>query len=324
MPYRNKKSLLSVIVIGYNNRKYLKTCFNSIRQQTLFKKGKIDVFYIDNISHDDSPAYVLKHHPFARVFQNHFNFGYAGGANQGIDLSGTPFVSIMNPDIILEPDFYERVIKSMQRRKSTGSATGKLLKYNFSTKKATKVIDTTGLHFRGSTRTTDRGQGRKDEGQYDYRREVWGVSGACPVYRMEALVSIKVNGRYFDEDFFMYKEDVDLSWRLNRKGWKSIYVPRAVGYHGRGTGAWKRKGIFGLIRGRKGLSRFQKFHSFRNHILMLIKNLRIWDIVKHPFAISYYVFMSSLNAIREGVFFAAMKDVAKLTPKILNKRKASR
>ncbi|MBU1019219.1 MAG: glycosyltransferase family 2 protein [Patescibacteria group bacterium] len=318
MSLRNKKSLLTVVVIGYNSKKFLPTCLDSLKRQTLFKKNKLDIIYIDNISHDDSPKFVLENYPFAKVFQNHFNFGYAGAANQGIDLSGTPFISIMNPDIILEPDYYEKILKSM--KKKIGSATGKLLKYDFNKKKKTKTIDTTGLKFHRSTRTTDRGQGEKDKGQYDKKRKIWGVSGACPVYRLEALTDVKQGAEYFDKDFFMYKEDVDLAWRMNRKGWKAAYVPKALGYHGRGTGVVRRKGLLSIFLGRKKMSKFQKKHSFRNHRLMLIKNLRFSDLIKHPIAIPYYCTLSAINALREGVLFSSIKDIIKLAPKMLKKR----
>ncbi len=299
--YRNKNAELAVVVIGYNSKKFLGTCFDSIKKQTIFKK--LDVIFIDNISHDDSPAFVYEKYPWVRVFQNHFNFGYAGAANQGIDLSAAPFVNIINPDIILEPDYFEKILKAMKKSNKIAAATGKLLRYDFTKKEKTNVLDTTGLVFHRSTRVTDRGQGEEDEGQYDKKREVWGVSGACPIYRRTALDDIKVNGEALDSSFFMYKEDVDLAWRLNQAGYKAIYVPKAVANHGRGTGAVKRKGLFGLLRGRKKLSRFQKYYSFRNHQKMLRKNLRLRDFIRHPLAITTYEIVSVLNAAREGVLF---------------------
>jgi len=299
--FRNKNAKLAVVVIGYNNKEFLPTCFDSIKKQTIFKD--LDVIYIDNISHDDSPELVYKKYPFVRVFQNHFNFGYAGGANQGIDLSGAPFVNIINPDIILEPNYYERILETMEQDPEIAAASGKLLQYDFSRKKKTKIIDTTGLVFHASTRTTDRGQGEPDEHQYDQITEVWGVSGACPIYRRTALDKIKVNGEAFDVSFFMYKEDVDLAWRLNKAGYQAAYVPKAIAYHGRGTGITTRHGLRALLESRKTLSHFQKYYSFRNHQKMLRKNLTFRDFIRHPLAITTYEIASVLNAAREGVLF---------------------
>jgi len=300
--YRNKKAELAVVVIGYNSKKFLGTCFDSIRKQTIFKK--LDIIFIDNISHDDSPAFVYKNYPHVRVFQNHFNFGYAGAANQGIDISAAPFVNIINPDIILEPDYFEKILKAMKKNKKISAASGKLLRYDFDKKKKTNILDTTGLVFHRSTRVTDRGQGEEDKRQYDNARKVWGVSGACPVYRRTALDDIKSNGEALDSSFFMYKEDVDLAWRLNKAGYQAIYVPNAVANHGRGTGAVKRKGLFGLFGGRRKLSKSQKYYSFRNHQKMLRKNLEVRDFLRHPLAITIYEIVSVLNAAREGVLFS--------------------
>jgi GT2 family glycosyltransferase len=305
--FRNKKTILAVVIIGYNSLRFLKTCLDSVASQTIFKKGLLDVIFIDNLSHDDSSAFVIKNYPWVRVFQNHFNFGYAGAANQGIDISGAPFVSILNPDVILNPDYYEKIVKTLASNERASSATGKLLKYDFENNKKTKIIDTTGLLFHASTRVTDRGQGQKDEKQYDDYKNIWGVSGACPVYKRTTLIEVMENGETFDAKFFMYKEDVDLAWRLNRKGWQAVYVPSAIAYHGRGTGITEEQGIFGLLKSRKSLSRFQKIYSFRNHQLMLKKNLTIRDFIRHPFAITSYEIASTLNAIREGVFFKSFK-----------------
>ncbi|HAU40043.1 MAG: glycosyl transferase family protein [Candidatus Peregrinibacteria bacterium GW2011_GWF2_43_17] len=300
--FRNKNSLLAVVLIGYNSLKFLASCIESIKKQTLFKKDLLDIIFIDNLSHDDSAKFVLENYPFVRVYQNHFNFGYAGAANQGIDLTSAPYVNIINPDIILEKDFYEKIIKAISQNKAISSATGKLLKYDFEANKKTNIIDSTGLLFHATTIITDRGQGEIDKKQYDKSHEVWGVSGACPIYRRDALLKIKNGDDFFDSRFFMYKEDTDLAWRFNKQGLRAIYVPSAVAYHGRGTGVET-----GFFNKRKALSRFQRIYSFRNHQLMLKKNLTLKDFAKHPLAITAFETASVINAIREGVFFKSFK-----------------
>lgn len=293
--FRNKNSLLAVIIIGYNSLKFLKSCVESIKKQTLFDKNLLDIIFIDNLSHDDSTKFILKNYSFIRVYQNHFNFGYALAANQGIDLTSAPYVNIINPDVILEKDYYENIINAISKDETISSATGKLLKYNFAANKKTNTIDSTGLLFHATTRITDRGQGEPDKKQYDKSCDVWGVSGACPIYRRTALLKIKEGNDFFDSRFFMYKEDTDLAWRFNKQGFKAIYVPSSVAYHGRSTGVEK-----GLFKKRNTLSQFQKRHSFRNHQLMLKKNLTLKDFLRHPFAITAFEIASVLNAVREG------------------------
>src|SRR3990167_702930 len=77
---------------------------------------------------------------------------------------------------------------------------------------------------------------------------------------------------YLDEDFFMYKEDIDISWRLRLRGWKCYYYPQAVCYHGRGTGVLKRFTHWEVYKGRKNLNRFQKYYAYKNQRLMQVKN----------------------------------------------------
>jgi GT2 family glycosyltransferase len=92
------------------------------------------------------------------------------------------------------------------------------------------------------------------------------------LFRKSALIDSKIEDEYFDEMFFMYKEDVDICWRLRLLGWIFIYTPRAIAYHVRGTGVQDRTNILGIISARKKLNRTQKYYSFKNHQLMLFKN----------------------------------------------------
>ena len=87
--------------------------------------------------------------------------------------------------------------------------------------------------IRRDRRVFDRGENERDEGQFDRDEEVFGVSGAALVARREALESVELDGQYLDESFHMYKEDVDLCWRLRLAGWECWYVAGAVAYHAR-------------------------------------------------------------------------------------------
>ena len=131
----------------------------------------------------------------------------------------------------------------------------------------------------------DDGQGLPDDGRFDEAaasggHQVFGISGACPIYRRTALDDARINGEILDDNFFMYKEDVDLSWRLTLLGWKCWYYPEAVAYHGRGTGVKQRFTVGQMVKERDGLSPFQKTYSYRNHRLMQVKN-ELWGNFWH-------------------------------------------
>lgn len=269
--------LISVVLIGYNNKKLLKPCLAALQRQTL----KNDVFYIDNASQDGSVAWIKHHHPHVRVMANTENKGYAAAANQGIQATRTSYVMILNPDLLLDPDYLALAVAKMKTNSRIAALTGKILHYDFQNNKKTDILDTTGLLIFPNRRVVDRGQGERDHGQYDQEEEVFGISGACPVYRREALEDVKLLGDYLDEDFFMYKEDVDLSWRLRLRGWACYYLPAAVGYHGRGTGAILRSNLREIVRGRKSLTRFQKYYSYKNQRLMQVKNDLLSNLWPH-------------------------------------------
>jgi GT2 family glycosyltransferase len=139
----------------------------------------------------------------------------------------------------------------------------------------TNFIDTTGIVMTEEHRFIDRGQGDIDHGQYDQEEEIFGSSGAAVIYRMSCLEDVAYldeSGKkeYFDELMFMYKEDVDLAYRLQMAGYKSIYTPKATIYHDRSVEA-KGKGFIGIIQGRIGRKKHYKEWSWLNHHIILRK-----------------------------------------------------
>ena len=154
-----------------------------------------------------------------------------------------------------------------------------------------------------------------------------------PVYRREALEDIKLplssnsdhsqkRFEYLDEDFFMYKEDIDLSWRLRLCGWKCYYYPKAVCYHGRGTGVLKRFTHLEVYKGRRHLSRFQKYYAYKNQRLMQVKN-ELWSNLGRAF---FWIFGKEILIffyilIREPYLLKALFHFLKQLPSALRKRK---
>jgi hypothetical protein len=103
------------------------------------------------------------------------------------------------------------------------------------------TLDSTGLFIDRRRRPYDRGQGEADEGQYDTQVELFGACGAAALYRRTMLEDLSPDGEYYDQDFFAYYEDADLSWRAQLRGWRCVYAPRAVATHTRGWGDALRK-----------------------------------------------------------------------------------
>lgn len=259
---------LSIVIVNYDSKKYLKTCLQSVFAQ---KTDYIfEVIVIDNASEDLSD--MKKQFPEIILLTNTVNVGFAAAVNQGITMSEASFIMTLNPDVILETHYVGVCLDALQHDKKLGSVTGKLLFYDFSKNKKTNTIDSTGLIQKRTKHAYDRGQGEKDRGQFDAKEKVWGVSAAAGIYRRKALDEIKDSYGYFDQRFFMYKEDVDVAWRLHTKGWHANYLPRAVAYHKRGTGI-NGLSLMKRLRSRKlSKSSDARALSLRNQFLTQKKN----------------------------------------------------
>lgn len=262
--------LISLVIINYNNKSYLKRCLSSIEEQTY---NNLEIIFIDNQSVDGSFDYMQEEYSKENILlvYNEVNNGYAGAANQGIKLSKGKYVMILNPDIVMEKDFIYELYNFAEKNKDAGAISGKLLKYDFNTDEKLNYIDSAGIDMYVNRRFKDRGQNELDEGQYDKTEQVFGVCGAAPFYRREILEEVAIDGEYFDEDFFAYKEDIDLSWRINLAGYKNMYYPKAIAYHGRGLGGHK-GGVLNFIKHRKSQSEFLRGISLRNQIMLVNKN----------------------------------------------------
>jgi len=330
---------IAIIIIHYNTPHYLKTCLDSIFAQSY---KNIDVYFIDNNSPDKGGLYFVKKAYIEKakrdgrrlnIIGNKENLGYAKAANQGIRMAlenGADYVVITNPDIIYTEKYFEKVLYRADKDPTVAGITGKVYKYDFKEKEETKMIDTVGLYVNKSFRIVDGGQGVMDEGQFDKEREVFGISGACPLYKKSALEAAKITlegtdsvDEYFDEDFFMYKEDVDLAWRLQLLGYKFLYYPRAVAFHGRGTGVVKRETAKDIFKNRKNLSQFQRYYSYRNQKFLFAKNILPGNYFRHFFSIIWFQLGSFAYALFfERFLLKGVIEYIKLLPKMLRKRKA--
>lgn len=313
------KPTVSIVAINYNGKKFLPRFMQSLGE---LKDVKTETIFIDNDSHDDSVEYVAKHFPHVRVIKNKVNNGYAGAADQGVKESKGEYVMIVNPDIVFEPDYLAVLVKKLEEDRKIGAIIGKLRRYDFEKDKKTSVIDSAGLLMYKNRRCVDRGQAQEDHGQYDRAEEVFGITGACPLYRRSALDDIEIHGEIFDTGFFMYKEDVDVSWRLRLFGWTCFYEPAAVAYHGRGTGIFDRAGAVKVAQNRKNLSPFQKHYSFINERVMRMKN----ELPLHMLADAFHIIGKELlmvgwMTIREPYLWKSMIQLWKKIPHAMKWRR---
>ncbi len=329
-----KKDKVSVNLVVLNGRKFLPNCLDSVFNQTY---PNYEILIVDNCSSDGSAQFIKQKYPQLRLLESQVNLGFAGGHNVAIENSDGEFILCLNQDIVVHKDFLENAVAFLKKNPTIGALQPKLLRLKEQNNNfiKTDIIDTTGLLMLKNRRIIARGQGQKDEGQFDKTEEIFGVDGALPVYRREALedVKISVNSRnrsafdpryeYFDEDFFAYKEDVDLAWRLRLTGWKAFYVSgAAVAWHARSAGDSTATNYLGIIRERLKIGKFAKYLSFKNQRLMQIKNEQPWLLFKHlpwflPKEIASWIYV----ILFEHYTWRAIRDLFRQAPRAWQKRK---
>ncbi|MDX9779205.1 MAG: glycosyltransferase family 2 protein [Patescibacteria group bacterium] len=192
------------------------------------------------------------------------NLGFAAAYNRLLQIAEknqVEYFLMLNPDMILESDFLIKLIKGADLNPQYAAFAPKIYQWDFEHKLKTKIIDSCGIILKSGLRFSDLGQGQIDHGQYD-KAAITGPSGAAALFRLSALKLIKKSEQYFDERFFMYKEDCDLVYRLNQFGLKSLFLAEVLAYHDRsltGKGNWL--STYQAWRGRSRQSRIWSFQG---------------------------------------------------------------
>ena len=260
----------------------------------------------------------------ARFLPQRTNLGFAGGANAGIAASSGRYVLTLNPDCRLDARFCAALVRRLDAPDAAdvGSASGRIGRAEGPKLSPIPVLDSTGIVFTASGRHFDRDAGAPDSAAVGAepravaapkwprprRREIAGVTGAAGFYRRSALDSVRISTGWFDEDFFLYREDADLALRLRRAGWRCLFVPEAVAWHRRRN----------LPERRREMSAAANYHSVKNRFLLRINNAPVAEFRRLPtLARDLVVFAACLVAERSSLpaFSWLMKNRRRLLRK---------
>lgn len=328
-------SKVSVNLVTWNGKRFLEHLLPSLAEQTF---QDFEVLVIDNASNDGTVKWLKEKYPKIRVIENPRNKGFAHAHNQAIHFTGGEYVLMLNQDMILTKTYLEEVVAALGAKPEAASACGILLSLSGQPDSLTKdsfttTIDTAGLKVFKSRRVVDAYAG-KDISTYPHKdtHEVFGVSGALPLYRRAALDDVMVSGfrtkngskggEYFDEDFDTYKEDIDLAWRLKLRGWSSVVVPSAKAYHFRSAAGNEVQGNIATLKNRLGKSEVSKMGSLRNHLWMLVKNDQYGNILRSlPLILWYEMRKWGIVLLFEQKSLKALWQFFTCLPKMLKKRK---
>jgi N-acetylglucosaminyl-diphospho-decaprenol L-rhamnosyltransferase len=229
---------IHIVIVTHNSSEVLSCCLEHLARQNvnlaslvIVDSGSSDISYIEDLN---------KRAEFKLILAD--NIGFARANNLGFKEIGpqSGVVLFLNPDTFLPENYIFQAVEILTDNGDAAIVSGKLLGYNVKEGKKNGRIDSTGIFRKWYGRWFDRGKGENDSEKYNHTELLPAVCGALMVCRIEALK--QYGGEVFDSDFFLYKEDIELSLRLRRDGWKLLYDPRLVACHCRG---WedKRKNI---------------------------------------------------------------------------------
>ena len=262
--------MVSIIVINWNGKRFLRECLQSLYEQTY---QDMEALLIDNYSTDGSREMLSEYATRSRLFYNPKNIGYCGAANLGIVESRGDYLLILNPDVVLSPDYLRKLVLCAEQHPQVGSITGKLLRFDHQT------LDSAGQFLRNNLTPLERGYNQTDIGQHNVAEYVFSACGAAAFYRRNMLEAIQIDGEYFDTSYFAFYEDLDIGWRAQLAGWKAYYLPDALAYHYRGGGfadkpaaSWLSRLPFAPRSSFMEKPRFAQRHILKNRYLTLMKN----------------------------------------------------
>ncbi len=318
---------VSIQLLTYNAEKYVVSCLNSVASQNF---QDFELVIIDNASTDNTRELVKKwieeHKNISTLFiPSETNLGFTGGHNFALRHSKGEYILFLNQDIILEPDFLEAGVPFLEKNQKVGSISPKLLRWT--SEKKSSIIDSLGITFRNDLQSVDFFSG-KDEKDLKLSEsfEIFAPSGACPLHRKIALESVllpQAHNQYLDEDFFMYKDDVDIGFRLAWQGWKSYCVPSVRAYHERSAKEMVVGSFFWQVaRNRAQKNAFVNALSYQNHWFVIIKDIPSQMFWKHFFPFLWYEIKQFVYLfLFEWSTFKKIPNIIRKFPIMLQKRK---
>jgi GT2 family glycosyltransferase len=210
---------VSVIIVNYEGLKWLKLFMSQLIQTSY---PRFEVIVVDNGSRDGSVEYLQGKFKQVKIIKLSENKGYASGTNVGVKEAKGDVLAFLNNDIEVTPEWLSDAVAKLYSHDNIGAVQCKSMLHG-----SKDIIDSIGLSIDRCNVALIIGRNERDTGQYDHLSEIGAFSGGAMLIRKELFE--KLGG--FDETYFMYFEDVDLSWRLKMTDYKISPAPASIVYH---------------------------------------------------------------------------------------------
>jgi GT2 family glycosyltransferase len=295
------KELVTIVIPNYNGIEHLKVCMPSIALQAA---GSYKVIIVDNGSIDGSVEFIKQNYPDTELITYTYNTGFAKAVNAGIELAiskhNTPYILLLNNDIELAPEFLSKAIDTFNTNPKADIIAVKMMNYY-----NRDIIDDAGnfLTKKGGT-AYPRGNGQKDDGRFDKPEYIFGACAGAAFYKKEVFKNIEL----FDEKFFAYLEDIDLSFRAQLAGLKCFYQPELVCYHKRGGSSISTFKFQAKMNERNIIwVRLKNYplslYLYYQPLFLLARMRRLYFILKHN---GFSSFVAAVLGYAEGIIKAPM------------------
>lgn len=297
--------LISIIIVGYNAKKWLKECLDSVYAQTY---QNFEIIFVDDASTDGSSAFLRDNYPRVKVIVNKENSGFAKNNNIALKETRGEYILLLNTDTRIEQNFLEKLIKAFQEIPNLGVVQPRLILMYQPDK-----LDVCGtfwtsfglLYHYGSYKDRNREK-------YNKNMPIFSGKGACLLIKREVIDRVGL----FDDDFWGYYEETDFCHRVWLAGYECWYYPHADCYHANGgtnTVLFKNSYI--------------QFHSAKNKTLSFLKNFEIGTLIKIFPPYLAFNFVVSMAWLLQGkvknslsLYRALLWNIGQL-PNTLNKRR---
>jgi GT2 family glycosyltransferase len=275
---------VSVVIVNYNGQHLLGTLFESLAHQAF---PADEIILVDNASVDSSVDYVRRHFPQVTVVPLPTNTGFAAGNNVGFAKAQGEYVALLNSDAIVDKRWLVELVRALDADERIGAAVPKIYLAS-----AYPRIAQAGAEFNNLGNIWGRGFYQLDQGQFDTMMEVPALTGCSAMVRRRALHGEPL----FDQRFFMYHEELDLTFRLRSRGYSIMYVPTSIVHHDL---------MHSVKRNSQQPRLFQQFYCNRNRVKILTKYYPLSVLIRSLPLISLSFIYWNWFFLRKGgiVFF---------------------
>ncbi|MBD3244974.1 MAG: glycosyltransferase [Candidatus Moranbacteria bacterium] len=264
----DKKPILSIIIVSWNGEKVIKKCLDSLLKQ---KNVFFELIIVDNASRDSTIEIInQKQNKFGKKFikliQNQKNLGFPKANNQGIKKATGKYILFLNQDIIVKDGVLSKMIEAFEKaKKQVGAVAPKLVYPNGNLQKSLRPFPTP-FNVLWDILTG----GRWHENYYSYDKKQFVDQPMASCLMIKTQIIREINGFDQSKEFFLYFNDADLSYRIHKKNFKHLFIPKikVIHFHGKSARTWKE--VKRIKAWTKGLYYFLTKHYSKDNIVFVL------------------------------------------------------